>query len=114
MCAKALLAVAAPRPALPGGDPPASAAAQPVAWHDTGKLPASADDRPPGSDPGLVKVSVPEARRLARLATTPMSCAARDLGHAWSRWRRRHQAPRPMAPLPRPAQRRPRHLTLQP
>jgi hypothetical protein len=35
---------------------------------------------------------VPEARRLLRLATTPMSQAARDLGYAWSRWRRRHQA----------------------
>src|SRR5271166_3540910 len=38
------------------------------------------------------KVSALEARRLARLATAPMSRAARDLGHAWSRWRRRHQA----------------------
>jgi hypothetical protein len=57
-----------------------------------GKTPATADDDPPGSDPGLVKVSVPEARRLARLATTPMSRAARDFGYAWSRWRRRHQA----------------------
>jgi len=93
MCAQALLAIAAARPAPPAGDPPAaSAAAQPAAWHDTGKLPASAGDRPPGDDPGLVKVSVPEARRLLRLATTPMSRAARDLGHAWSRWRRRHQA----------------------
>ena len=26
------------------------------------------------------------------LATTPMSRAAHDLGYAWSRWRRRHQA----------------------
>ena len=26
------------------------------------------------------------------LATTPVSRAARDLGYAWSRWRRRHQA----------------------
>src|SRR6202043_1608788 len=61
MCAQALLAVAAARPAPPGGDPPASAAGQPAAWRDTGELPVSADDRPPGSDPGLVKVSVPEA-----------------------------------------------------
>jgi len=36
------------------------------AWHDTGKLPATPADRPP-ADPGMVKVSVPEARRLARL-----------------------------------------------
>ena len=93
MCAQALLALAAARPAPPGtGGDDMAAAAQPAAWRDTGKLPASADDDPPGTDPGLVKVSVPEARRLARLAATPMSRAARDLGHAWSRWRRRHQA----------------------
>jgi SRSO17 transposase len=92
MCAQALLAIAAARPAPAGGNPPASATAQPAAWRDTGKLPATADDRPPGDDPGLVKVSVPEARRLARLATTPMSRPARNLGYAWSRWRRRHQA----------------------
>jgi SRSO17 transposase len=93
MCAQALLATAAARPVPPGEVPPAaSLAAQPAAWRDTGKLPASADDQPPGDDPGLVKVSVPEARRLLRLATAPMSHAARDLGHAWSRWRRRHQA----------------------
>ena len=48
-------------------------------------------DRPPG-DPGMVKVSVPEARRLARLAAAPMTRAARETGYAWSRWRRRHQA----------------------
>ena len=42
--------------------------------------------------PRPVKVSVPEARRLLRLATQPMTSAGRDLGHAWSRWRRRHQA----------------------
>ena len=65
---------------------------QPAAWRDLGKLPATVGDRPPGDDPGLVKVSVPEARRLLGLATTPMSQAARDLGYAWSRWRRRHQA----------------------
>ena len=93
MCAQALLAVAAARPAPPGsaGDD-LPAAAEPAAWRDTGKLPATADDQPPGDDPGLVKVSVPEARGLARLATAPMSRAARDLGYAWSRWRRRHQA----------------------
>lgn len=93
MCAQALLAIAAARPAPPAAGPPASGTAgQPQAWRDTGKLPATADDQPPGDDPGLVKVSVPEARRLLRLATTPMSRAARDLGYAWSRWRRRHQA----------------------
>jgi SRSO17 transposase len=93
MCAQALLAIAAARPAPPGEAPPAATpAGQPAAWRDTGKLPATADDRPPGDDPGLVKVSVPEARRLARLASTPMSRAAGNLGYAWSRWRRRHQA----------------------
>ena len=93
MCAQALLAVAAARPAPPAGAPAAaSLAAQPAAWRDTGKLPASANDQPPGDDPGLVKVSVPEARRLLRLAIEPMTRAARDLGYAWSRWRRRHQA----------------------
>jgi SRSO17 transposase len=89
MSALAILAVAAarPRPA-----PPAPASGQqPRDWHDTGILPASADEPPP-EDPGLVKVSVPEARRLLRLATTPMSSAARQLGYAWSRWRRQHQA----------------------
>ena len=95
MCAQALLAVAAARPALPartGDDLPAVGDGQPAAWRDTGKLPATANDRLPGDDPGLVKVSVPEARRLARLATAPISPVARDLGYAWSRWRRRHQA----------------------
>ena len=97
MCALALLAVAAARPAPPPGQdqpaaPPTGDTAQPAAWRDTGKLPATADDPSPGDDPGMVKVSVPEARRLQRLATTPMTAAAGQLGHAWSRWRRRHQA----------------------
>jgi SRSO17 transposase len=95
MCAQALLAIAAAHP-IPrgrdGDDPPAADAGQPAAWQDTGKLPTTAEDPPPGDDPGLVKVSVPEARRLARLATAPMNRAARDLGYAWSRWRRCHQA----------------------
>jgi SRSO17 transposase len=93
MCAQALLAVAAARPAPDGGElPAAGTAGQPAAWHDTGKLPATGGDDPPGTEPGLVKISVPEARRLARLATAPMTAAARHLGYAWSRWRRRHQA----------------------
>ena len=95
MWAQALLAIAAARPVPPartGDDQPAVGDGQPAAWRDTGKLPATAGDRPPGDDPGLVKVSVPEARHLARLATAPVSRAARDLGYAWSRWRRRHQA----------------------
>jgi hypothetical protein len=93
MCAQALLAIAAARPAPPATQPPAvSPARQPEAWRDTGKLPDTAEDPAPGDDPGLVKVSVPEARRLLRLAATPMSRAARDLGYTGSRWRRRHQA----------------------
>jgi SRSO17 transposase len=95
MCALALLAVAAARPPAPlaqaTGTIPAGATAQPAAWGDTGILPASADEPPP-KDPGMIKVSVPEARRLLRLATAPMSAATRQFGYAWSRWRRKHQA----------------------
>ena len=94
MCAQALLAVAAARPAPalpPGGTLAAGRVGQPPAWRDTGTLPATPADRPP-ADPGMVKVSVPEARRLARLAAAPMTRAAREAGYAWSRWRRRHQA----------------------
>jgi hypothetical protein len=98
MCALALLAAAAARPAPPAAQdqpaaPPAGDTAQPAAWRDTSKLPATATayDPAPGADPGMVKVSVPQARRLLRLATTPTT-AARQLGHTWSRWRRRHQA----------------------
>ncbi len=94
MCAQALLAVAAARPGpapLPGGTLAASRASQPPAWRDTGELPVTPASRPP-ADPGMVKVSVPEARRLARLAAAPMTRAAREAGYAWSRWRRRHQA----------------------
>jgi SRSO17 transposase len=94
MCAQALLAVAAARPAPaqpPGGTLAAGSAGQPPAWRDTGKLPATPASRPP-ADCGMVKVSVPETRRLARLAAAPMTRAARDAGYAWSRWRRRHQA----------------------
>jgi hypothetical protein len=84
MCAQALLAIAAAQPALPGIDPPAAGAGQPAAWRDTGKLSASADDQPPGDNPGLVKVSVSEARHLARLATAPISRAACELDYTWS------------------------------
>ncbi len=93
LCALAVLAAAAARPAplTQHGGTPASASTQPAAWADTGVLPAS-PDQPPPEDPGLVKVSVPEGRRLLRLATASISPAARQLGHSWSRWRRRHQA----------------------
>jgi SRSO17 transposase len=98
MCALALLAVASARPHAgpltpdpPPGSVPASDGAQPAAWADTGILPASAHQSPP-EDPGMVKVSVPEARRLLRLATASISAAARHFALAWSRWRRKHQA----------------------
>jgi hypothetical protein len=97
MYALALLAVATARPAPPEADPvqsdaPASSTgSQPQAWRDTAELPARPDQQPP-DDPGMVRVSVPEARRLLRLTTTPMTHGAREPGHAWSRWRRRHQA----------------------
>lgn len=94
MCALALLAVAAARPPAPlaqAAGTTQAAAAQPAAWAGTGTLPASAYELPP-RDPGLVKVSVPEARRLLRLATTPITSTARQAGYTWSRWRRRHQA----------------------
>jgi SRSO17 transposase len=96
MCALALLAVAAARPLPPAPSPQAARAipdnaAQPTAWAGTGILPASAGAAPP-EDPGMVKVSVPEARRLLNLATVPMTAATRQPGYAWSRWRRKHQA----------------------
>ena len=97
MCALAVLAVAAarqapPSPSLQATDGiPGSPRAQPADWADTGILPATPHEPPP-QDPGLVKVSVPEARRLLHLATTPMTATARHFGHAWSRWRRKHQA----------------------
>ncbi len=87
-----------PVEAAAAGGIPAPAGAQPRGWAGTGALPSSADQAPP-AEIGMVKVSVPEARRLLRLAATPMTAAARASGHSWSRWRR---APgtRPMAPLP--------------
>lgn len=107
MCTQALLAVAAARPAPPpppGGTPAAAArAGQPPAWRDTGKLPATPASHPP-ADCGMVKVSVPEARRLARLAAEPVTRAAREAGYAWSRWRRHHQARARWHHYPRPAQ----------
>ncbi len=90
MSALALPAIAAARP-QPAPPAAPGAGQQPWAWADTGILPATAHEPPP-EDPGLVKVSVPEARRLLRLATLPMTATARQSGHAWSQWRRKHQA----------------------
>ena len=95
MSALAVLAIAAARPApagpLPQPGAPPSGENQPAEWAGTGILPASPGEPPP-EDPGLVKVSVPEARRLLRLAAMPRTGENRRLGYAWSRWRRKHQA----------------------
>jgi hypothetical protein len=91
MCALALLAAAAAPLPQAAGAIPASAGTQPADWADTGALPASAS-QPPPAQIGMVKVSVPEARRLLRLATAPITSAQRTFGHAWSIWRRIHQA----------------------
>jgi SRSO17 transposase len=94
--ALALLAIAAAHPAAASltqaaSVVPADDDAQPAGWADTGALPSSAD-QPPPAEIGMVKVSVPEVRRLQRLAATPMTATARAAGYAWSRWRRKHQA----------------------
>jgi hypothetical protein len=72
-----------PPPAAPGSPRP-------------GATPASCPPPPatgrPATTPAWSRSASPEARLLLRLAATPMSRAARDLGYAWSRWRRRHQA----------------------
>ena len=107
MCALALLAVATARPpgtpALGAADPgtgtgstgttgtgttgtgTTGSTGQPEHWRDTGKLPARPGEQPP-RDMGLIRVTVPEARRLLAASvrgTFPSS---------WSIWRRRHQA----------------------
>jgi SRSO17 transposase len=100
MCALALLAVATARPpGNPGPRPGTSTgpragdiittltepAEQPEHWRDNGKLPARADEPPP-REIGLIRVTVPEARRL--LAPS----VHEPFRYAWSTWRRRHQA----------------------
>jgi len=98
MCALALLAVATARPPgtpVPGAPPRPDTATpphadtgttdQPEHWRDTGKLPVRPGEKPP-RDTGLIRVTVPEARRL--LAAT----AHQTFRYAWSIWRRRHQA----------------------
>jgi hypothetical protein len=59
---------------------------------------AASADEPPPEDPGLVKVSVPEARRLVRLAAIPMTrppARLRLVGMA-----AKAPGPRPLPPLP--------------
>jgi len=97
MCALALLAVATARPpgtpvpwaAGPGAatapQPGAGTTGQPEHWRDTGKLPVRPGEQPPG-DMGLIRVTVPEARKL-------LAASARGtFRNSWSTWRRRHQA----------------------
>lgn len=98
MCALALLTVATARP--PGTAAPWAAASphtttastgQPGHWRDTGKLPARPGEAPP-ADVGLIRITVPEARRLFALLTPPANQVSEIFRDAWSIWRRRHQA----------------------
>jgi len=98
MCALALLAAATARPPAnpaPWAPPRTGTATapqtrtgttdQPEHWRDSGKLPAGPSEKPP-RDIGLIRVTVPEARRL-------LAASAREtFRYAWSIWRRRHQA----------------------
>ena len=76
MCALAVLAVAAarplpPAPLRPDADAiPAGACTQPADWAGTGALPATTD-QPAPAEIGMVKVSVPEARRLCAWPPRP-------------------------------------------
>jgi SRSO17 transposase len=76
MCAQALLAIAAARPAPPA----ASENQQPAAWRDTGELPASAGDRPPAMTPAWSRSAPPRpdaspASRPRRSAAPPATSA---------------------------------------
>lgn len=96
MCALALLAVAAApaatRPVTAGHRRQPGQRRHPA--RGLGRHRGAAIQRRPEAAPaqiGMVKVSVPEARRLLHLATAPMTAAARASGHAWSQWRREHR-----------------------
>src|ERR1019366_4652536 len=66
-------------------DAGAGATGQPEHWRDTGKRPARPGEQPP-RDIGLIRVTVPAARRL-------LAASARGtFPSSWSIWRRRHQA----------------------
>jgi SRSO17 transposase len=97
MCALALLAVATARPpgtpapwatgtaTAPQAGPGTATTDQPEHWHDTGRLPARPGEKPP-RDIGLIRVTVPEARKLlAASISETFRCT-------WSIWQRRHQA----------------------
>ena len=97
MCALALLAVATARPpgtpapwaadtaTAPQAGPGTATTDQPEHWRDTGRLPARPGEKPP-RDIGLIRVTVPEARKL--LAES----VRETFRQTWSTWRRRHQA----------------------
>ena len=97
-CALALLAVATAR--LPGtpvlwAAPDLQVGAdttdQPGHWRDTGKPPARPGETPPRHI-GLIRITVPAARRLFALLTPPANQVSEIFRDAWSSWRRRHQA----------------------
>jgi hypothetical protein len=82
-------AAAPPAAIQPAGD--ITPLPQPEAWHDTAPLPHTPDQQPP-EDPGMIGVTVPEARRLFNLATTATDLATLVFHLGWSDWRRKHQA----------------------
>lgn len=94
LTAKASSASTPPAPPPPVTLQPAGGLAplaQPEAWHDTGPLPHTPDQRLP-EDVGMIAVTVPEARRLFNLAATTADLATVVFHLGWSDWRRRHQA----------------------
>jgi len=101
-CRHTVLPVGAPGAAGCRRRPPGTTRREPFARHrrraarGPGSTPGSCPPAPaislPVATPAWSTSASPEARRLACLAAAPMSGAARDLGYAWSRWRRRHQA----------------------
>jgi SRSO17 transposase len=64
---------------------------QPASWRDTAPLPVR-PDQPPPTDPGMVKVSIAEARRLLGIAASTATTTVKLFHLRWSQWRRRHQA----------------------
>jgi SRSO17 transposase len=98
MCALALLAIATARPpgalpawAAPGLHISVGTTDQPGHWRDTGKLPARPGEAPP-RDVGLIRITVPEARRLFALLMPSVNQVSEIFRDTWSIWRRRHQA----------------------
>ena len=75
---KLLLPSASPPSPLPGATP--------------GSCPPARTTSHPETTPAWSRSASPRPAGLLRLSTAPMTRTARDLGYAWSRWRRRHQA----------------------